>query len=138
MDHSLALGTICSLLIAAGSVAFAVFSHRRQVNASVYLELTRQLHELYKRMPKSGGADAQHAQRTENTEALVFDSLQLIRSAFTLSEAGYFSGKLWSNLRADAEKSLKKPVFHELWPKMKTEFLNDPSFIAYVDRVQSR
>jgi hypothetical protein len=74
----------------------------------------------------------------EPTEALVFDSLQLIRSAYTLSEAGYFSGRLWSNLRSDAEKGLAKPVFLELWPRMKREFLNDPAFITYVELVQSR
>lgn len=137
MNSSLALGTVCSLLIATVSVAFAVFSHRRQVNASVYLDLSRQLHELYKRMPKSSSSSL-YMPDAEATEALVFDSLQLIRSAYTLSEAGYFSGRLWSNLRSDAEKGLVKPVFRELWPRMKSEFLNDPAFIAYVERVQSR
>ena len=99
MNSSLAFGTVCSLLIATVSVAFAVFSHRRQVNASVYLDLSRQLHELYKRMPKSSSSGL-YMPDAEATEALVFDSLQLIRSAYTCSGRGLSDGPHWPPIGA--------------------------------------
>jgi hypothetical protein len=137
MNQWLAFGTVWSLFVATVSVAFAVLSHRRQVNASVYLDVSKQLHELYKRMPKRPASNTQAVEVTEATRSLVFDSLQLIRSAFTLAKAGYFTGPLWKNLRDDAEKALRKPAFRELWPEMRAEFLSDPAYVAYVDRVQA-
>ncbi len=60
-----------------------------------------------------------------------------MRTAYTLHRGGYLSGRLWSTLRHDAEKALRKPVFCEFWPEMKLEFIGDPDFVAYVDRAQS-
>lgn len=137
MNQWLAFGTVWSFFVATVSVAFAILSHRRQVNASVYLDVSKQLNEIYKRIPKRSAADSHSLEVTEATRSLVFDSLQLIRSTHTLAKAGYFTGPLWKNLRDDAEKALRKPAFRELWPEMRAEFLSDPAYVAYVDRVQA-
>ena len=51
LDLALRCGTLVSLVIAVFSVGFAVVSHRRQVNATVYLNLTERLHKLYRSLP---------------------------------------------------------------------------------------
>ncbi|MGI4827274.1 MAG: hypothetical protein ACRYFU_03650 [Janthinobacterium lividum] len=136
MNHLLVIGTFWSLIVATLSVGFAIFSHWRQVNASVYLDLTKQLHDLYKRIPSKNSGKERPAIDSQAAETLLLDFLHLMKAAFTLSKSGYFSGRLWRALQNDAKKGLRLPVFRAEWPRLKNEFLHDPAFIAFVDEAQ--
>ena len=50
-DEVLQYTTLLTLVVAVFSVAFAVFSHRRQINAAIYLDLSDRLHKLYQSLP---------------------------------------------------------------------------------------
>lgn len=142
LDDLVRYATLWSLIIAAFSVALAVFSHRRQVNASIYLDLTERLHKLYRALPNEIRA-AQFAATSEESRGdpdqaavIVVDFLHLMNAAFTLYRTGYFSGRLWKALDAEAKRGLRLAVFREQWPRTQSAFANNPGFIKYVERLQ--
>ena len=135
--------TLWTLIATAISVTIAVVSQRRQVNTTVYLELTGRLHSLYRAIPAEmriahlSGADLESAYG-DQAAVVTFDFAQLIASAFALYQNGYFSGKLWKLLSHDAERGLRLAVFRATWPKLRPAFSYNPAFIDYVESVQER
>ena len=142
LDEVLRYATVWSLIVASASVAFAVFSHRRQINASIYLDLTQRLHKLYKAVPAERRAAHLTGKRDPNLEGdevsaiIVADFLHLMNAAFTLHRTGYFSGRLWRALNDEAQRGLRLPVFRDQWSRAQLEFAHNPDFIKYVERVQ--
>ena len=123
------------------SVGFAVFSHRRQVNAEIYLDLSDRLHKTFRAIPIERRTMSIEAQKSDEIEdarsrAIVLDFLHLMHSAHTLHAHGYFSGGLWAELEAQAERGLHLPVFRAHWPVLRVEFDGSARFVAFVDSIQ--
>jgi hypothetical protein len=132
--------TLITALAAMFSVAFAVFSHRRQINASIYLDLSDRLHRLLQSVPLEMRTARLAGQEppTQSPLSLVVaaDFLHLMSSAHTLYRGGYFSGHLWNQLRAQAHRALRTPLFRDCWPQLRGDFASDPSFVAFVEKCQ--
>ena len=144
LEDVLRYATLWSLIVASVSVAFAIFSHRRQINASIYLDLTQRLHKLYRAIPSErrvahlAGKRDPDLEGDEVSAIIVADFLHLMNAAFTLKQTGYFSGRLWQALNKEAERGLRLPVFREQWTRAQLEFTHNPEFLKYVERVQHK
>lgn len=130
-------GTLWSLITAAGSVVFAMVSHRRQVNASIYLDLTSRLQKLYQSIPQEMRSSYFTAEVETPPGVAVLDFLNLLNAAFTLFKSGYFSGPLWKALEAEAQHGLQTPLFRTQWPLVRQDFNSSPQFVQYIDQVQT-
>ncbi len=140
-DQIIQLATIGTALAAVFGVAFAVFSHRRQINGSIYLELSDRLHRLLRSVPgdyRSAHLAGKAPEGVDSAQAIVIsaDFLHVINSAHTLYRCGYFSGKLWKQLKGQCERGLRNPVLRDQWPKLREQFSADPDFIAFVEACQ--
>ena len=141
LNRALQFATLLTLIAAICSVFVAVFTHCRQTNASIYLELTERLQKFYQSVPAGlreahlSGASPVEASDPSITFAL-FDFLHLAQSAFTLHETGFLSGKLWLAVKGEMERGLKLPIIVRQWPHLQSEFQSRPSFVRYVERVQ--
>jgi hypothetical protein len=133
--------TLGTALAAIFSVAFAVVSHRREINASIYLDLSDRLHRLLQSLPvefRSANITGKHPDSVSDRGlVVVVDFLHLMGSAHTLYISGYFSGRLWKQLRSQAERGLQLPVFRTIWPQIRGEFLASPDFVAFVEKCQT-
>ena len=145
-EQIIQLATIGTAVAAVFGVAFAVFSHRRQINASIYLDLSDRLHRLLQKVPSDYRSAQLSGKQTaeKNAEAiegghgiiLAVDFLHIVNSAHTLYRSGYFSGKLWKQLKTQAEQGLRIPVVDECWPQLRVQFLQNPDFVAFVEECQ--
>ena len=131
-------GTLWSLITAAGSVVFAMVSHRRQVNASIYLDLTSRLQKLYQSIPSEVRSSYFEGDVGSLPGVAVLDFLNLLNAAFTLYKSGYFSGPLWKALEAEAQHGLQTPLFRSQWPRLRQDFSSSPRFVHYIDHIQRK
>ena len=142
LNSVLQYATLFTMLVALGSVAFAILSHRWQTNATIYLNISERLHAMYGTIPDSlraahlTGNESQEYE-TELAAATVLNFLNLVNTAFVLYRAGYFSGRLWKALSAEAEWALRLPVSRVQWAHLKVAYSSNPRFVRYVDKVQS-
>lgn len=133
--------TLATAVAAVFGVIFAMFSHRRQVNASIYLDLSERLHRLFQSLPVEMRSAHLAGKEPDPSHAavslvIVVDFLHLMHSAHTLYKSGYFSGRLWVQLRTQAEQGLQLPLFRQYWPGARREFSGSPAFIAFVEKTQ--
>lgn len=113
-------------------------SHRRQVNASIYLDLTSRLQKLYQSIPPEMRSSFFAGEVAAPPGIAVLDFLNLLHAAFTLYKSGYFSGSLWKALEAEAQHGLRTPLFRSQWPLVREDFHSSPRFVRYIDQVQNK
>jgi hypothetical protein len=132
--------TLATAIVAVCSVVFTVISHRREINASIYLDLSDRLHRFLQTLPaevrvaRLVGEDLSDSPAAMTAMA---DFLHIINAAHTLYAAGYFSGKLWLQLRIQAERGLRLPICRTHWPRMRSDFSRSPGFVAFVEECQT-
>jgi hypothetical protein len=142
-DQIIQYATIGTAIAAVFGVAFAMFSHRRQINASIYLELSDRLHRLLRSVPgdyRSAHLAGKEPEGVDSAQAIVIaaDFLHVVNSAHTLYRCGYFSGKLWKQLKGQAERGLRNPVLRDHWPKLREQFSQDSDFVGFVEECHAQ
>ena len=102
------------------------------------LGLSERLHRLFQSLPFE--VRSSHLARREPSPAqaeltaiMIVDFLYLMHSAHTLYTSGYFSGRLWKQMRWQAEQALCPPVFRAHLPQVRGEFASSPAFLAFVE-----
>lgn len=130
--------TLFTLIIGIAGVGVAALAHRRETNASIYLDFSQRLHALYQSIPhEERAARLAGEAHFESPQFLVImlDFLHEVKSAFLLNQAGYLTGALWIALRIDIERGLRMPPVRAKWPLLRAEFSGFPAFIEYIDSV---
>ena len=141
LSETLQYVTIITSGAALFGVGFAVFSHRRQVNAEIYLDLSDRLHKTFRAIPierRTMSAEDQRADAIEDarSRAIVLDFLHLMHSGHTLHAQGYFSGGLRAELETQAKRGLNLEIFRTYWPILRSEFDGSGAFVRFVDSIQ--
>jgi hypothetical protein len=142
IQQLLLYGTLWGLILSLASIAGAVVLQQRQSNATIYLELTARLSQLFHslsleiRLARVTGELPAEELRTEVSVAC-YEYLSLICSAYQLYRGHYFSGSLWRMLRRDIEHALKGAALRSEWEKQRATFSRFPHFVSYVDLVQA-
>jgi hypothetical protein len=141
MNSLLHYGTLCGLIFSTGSVAAALLLQQRQTNATIYLELTARLAQLYRslsvdvRAANVRGEVLSPEQKAE-VSVLSYEYFSLICSAYQLYRGRYFSGSLWYMLRRDFDRTLATPLVRLEWERQRPQFASFPHFTRYVQEVQ--
>jgi hypothetical protein len=142
MNALLHYGTLFGLIFSTGSVAAALLLQQRQTNATIYLELTARLAQLYRslslevRAANVRGDVLTEGQKAE-LSALSHEYFSLICSAYQLYRGHYFSGSLWDMLRRDFDRTLVTPLVRLEWERQRLHFASFPHFTRYVQDVQA-
>ena len=142
MDEVLYDATFVGLIPSIASLTAAVLLQRRQANATIYLELTARLFQLFhslslevREMHMTGVVRSTEL-RTELSVA-ANEYFSVICSAYQLYQGRYFSGRPWRMLRRDIDRALKSPVRRGEWAKLKLEFASFPYVTHYVNGIQA-
>jgi hypothetical protein len=142
MNSLLHYGTLFGVILSTGSVAAAMLLQQRQTYATIYLELTARLAQLYRSLSvevraANGRGEALSPEQKAEVSVLSFEYFSLICSAYQLYRGRYFSGSLWEMLRRDFERTLITPVVRLEWERQSPQFANFPHFSRYVREVQA-
>ena len=142
MQDLVLYGTLWGLILSIGSIAGAVVLQQRQSNATIYLELTARLSQLFHslsleiRVARVNGELPSEELQAEVSVAC-YEYLSLICSAYQLYRGHYFSGSLWRMLSRDIEHALKGAALRSEWEKQHSTFSSFPRFVRYVNLVQA-
>jgi hypothetical protein len=140
-DTFLRYGSLWTLVLGVLSLAFAVRSYRRQVNAQIFFEIAGRYHDMLQSFPVGewktrfnsvGEVPAPTAELTSS----VLRYLAIVHFAFVLHELRYLSKDLWRILQAEHHRTLSTALFRREWPSVRYEFELFPGFLVYVDSVQ--
>lgn len=140
-DSFIRYGSLWTLLLGVFSLAFAIRSYRRQVNAQILFEVASRYHDMLQSFPVyewSIRLKPKHElpESTAELKVGVLRYLVIVHFAFILHELRYISKDLWKILQAEHHRTLTSPLFVREWPALRTEFNYFPSFITYVDSNQ--
>jgi len=141
MNSLLHYGTLFGVIFSSGSVAAALMLQQRQTNATIYLELTARLAQLYRSLSvevRAANARGEVLSPEQKAEVSVvsYEYFSLICSAYQLYRGRYFSGSLWEMLRRDFERTLVTPLVRLEWDRQRPHFASFPHFSRYVRQVQ--
>lgn len=136
-------GSLWTLILGLLSLGFAVRNYRRQVNAQIFFEIAGRYHNMLQSFPLGGWLARHNTEENlpdPSTEisAGIFRYLAIVHFAFLLHELRYLSHDLWSILRAEHHRTITTPLFVREWRHVRDEFILFPTFVTYVDSLQSR
>jgi hypothetical protein len=141
MNSLLHYGTLFGVIFSSGSVAAALMLQQRQTNATIYLELTARLAQLYRSLSvevraANARGDVLSPEQKAEVSVLSYEYFSLICSAYQLYRGRYFSGSLWDMLRRDFDRTLTTPMVRLEWERQKPQFVRFPHFIQFVREMQ--
>jgi hypothetical protein len=135
-------GSLWTLVLGVLSLAFAIRNYRRQVNAQIFFEIAGRYHDMLQVFPINEwiaryNRDREIPVSTPELTAGVLRYLAIVHFAFVLHELRYLSKDLWRILQAEHGRTLIGPLFVREWKLLRDEFTFFPTFITYVDAIQS-
>jgi hypothetical protein len=137
-DLLVQLGQVGTLVIGSLGIWIAMLNQRRQLNAQMYIEISRRFQELLRLFP----TEAWLANRNPNqplpppsreiTDCTLY-CIQLISEVYHLHVGGYISTKLWLDWEREIRHTLEGPIFQREWEGFGAEFAHDHEFVQYID-----
>jgi hypothetical protein len=134
------LGQVGTLVLGSLGVWVAMFNQRRQLNAQMFIEISRRFQELLRMFP----TDAWLANRKpaaplpppsrEITDCTLY-CIQLVADVYHLKQGGYISQRLWSAWEREIRHILEGPVFRREWETIAVEFSHNDKFQKYIDKL---
>jgi len=139
-DILVQLGQVGTLVLGSLGVWVAMFNQRRQLNAQMFIEISRRFQELLRMFP----TDAWLANRKpsaplpppshEITDCTLY-CIQLVADVYHLKQGGYISKRLWSAWEREIRHILEGPVFRREWETIAVEFSHNDKFQKYIDKL---
>ena len=136
------IGTLVSLVVAAGGLFFGIRVYRRQMNAQLFLEYTSR----YELIMSSFPAEARSArldlsghppEQSEDLTTAVLRYLNLCSEEFYLWKRKYLARDIWNIWESELQKTLQSKLLLREWESLRREFESYPEFVEYVERAQA-
>jgi hypothetical protein len=129
-----------TLLLASLGVLVAISNQRRQLNAQMFIELSKRFQELLRMFP----TDAWLANRNPNqplpppSQAITDCTLlcfQLMADVYHVRRARYVSNAMYRGWEREMKHILQGRVFRREWEQLKVEFLHNEDFLRYINEL---
>jgi hypothetical protein len=137
-DILVQLGQVGTLILGSLGVWVAMFNQRRQLNAQMFIEISRRFQDVLRMFP----TEAWLANRNpaaplpppsqETTDCTLY-CIQLIADVYHLRQGRYISKRLWSAWEREIKHTLEGPVFQREWKMVAVEFSHNANFRKYLD-----
>ena len=140
-NNILQLATLCTIFIGIISILVKISSHRRQINASLFIEYAKRYDDIIISFPKDvwtrrfEGGDRIPEESDEIT-INTFRFLHFLAGAYYFHKKGYFEKDAWQYWESGIIKILRSPLFRREWRRFSNENLLSPEFRAYVEAIQ--
>ena len=126
-----------TLLIGALGVGVALRSHRRQINAQMFIEFSARFQSVLRTLPPEAWLQGTNGHRPlpPPSEELTKTSLQwfhLVASLFHLRREKYISNDLWRPSQLGLKRILGNPLLQREWFAIEATFEHYPEFCSYI------
>jgi hypothetical protein len=137
-DIAMQLGQLGTLLIACLAIGVALTNQQRQINAQMFIEVSRRFQELLRMFPTDAWlANRNPAQEMPPSSQEIRDctlyAMQLVSSVYYLHRHGFVSKRLWMLWELEIKHTITGPVFRREWRTLEAEFAYDGDFLQYVN-----
>jgi hypothetical protein len=111
-----------------------MFSQRRQLNAQMFIEMSRRFQDLLRMFPTdawlaNGNPSAPLPPPSQEITDCTLYCIQHLR------QGRYISKRLWSARGREIRHTLEGPVFQRVWKTVVVEFSHNGTFQRYLDRL---
>jgi hypothetical protein len=136
-DTLVQLGQVGTLVLGSLGVWVAMFNQRRQLNAQMFIEVSRRFQDLLRMFPTEAWlANRNPSAPLPPTSQEITDCtlycIQLIADVYHLRQGGYISKRLWSAWEREIRHTLEGPVFQREWKTLAVEFSHNRNFLRYL------
>jgi hypothetical protein len=141
LQLAIQIATLVSVILGFLGLMNAVNSYRRQMNVQILMKYTERYEHILEQLPEdafTGRFDASvlPAESPQLTRC-VLKYLNLCAEEYYLTCHHYLSGSLWKIWEGDLKRVLRSPLLEREWRRLRTEFVSNREFLAYVERVQA-
>jgi hypothetical protein len=137
------LGQVGTLLIGTLGIGVALRNQRRQLNAQMFIEVSRRFEDLLRLFPTEAWLANRNPGQPlpppsqELTDCTLY-CIQFIADVYYLHKGGYVSRQLWMFWEPEIKRTLRGPLFEREWEGVATEFSHDRGFIQYINTLTDR
>ena len=135
------LGSVGTVVVGTMGLLVALRNQRRQLNAQMYIEVSRRFQELLRSFPTEAWLANTNPSRPmpppsrEVTDCTLY-AIQFVADVYYLHKGGYVSANLWRLWESEIRRTLAGRVFQREWETLSTEFAHTPDFVGYLNRTQ--
>jgi hypothetical protein len=137
LKYVTAAGVICTFL----SLAFAIRSVRRQINAEILMKYTERYEHILDKFPQDalfGRFDSRALPPPSAQLTLcLLKYLNLCSEEYYLWKNGYLAKSVWTVWEGDLKRMIASPLLQRAWPLLRAEYLSHRDFVEYVERIQA-
>ena len=120
-------------------VAVAMRSHRRQMNAQMFLEFSARFQALLRGMPshvwRKPAADEAMPPPSEELTKNCLHAFHVLADLYHLHKGGYISHELWRPWSLGIRRTLQNPILQREWLAVRELFSHTPAFCRFVHSV---
>jgi hypothetical protein len=140
LETFLHYSSLWAIVISVIGLAFAVRNYHRQVKAQIFFQISDRYHNLLNSSPLLLNVRLENEEIPEQQPEFtttVLRYLFIVHFAYVLRQLGYLPKDLWRLLQAEHRRTLSNPRVSREWNVLKREFETFPTFIGYIDGVNS-
>ena len=136
-DILVQLGQVGTLILASLGIWVTMFNQRRQLNAQMFVEMSRRFQDLLRMFPTEAwlanrNPSAPMPPSSQEITDCTLYCIQLIADVYHLRQGGYISKRLWSAWEREIRHTLGGPVFQREWKTVAVEFSHNRNFLRYL------
>lgn len=125
------LGSAITVAIGTTGILVALRNQRRQLNAQLYIEMSKGFQEMMRSFPTEAWLANTNVSRPmpppskEVTECTLY-AMQFVADVYYLHKGGYLSANLWKLWERAIDRTLAGRVFQREWETLSVQFDNSP------------
>ena len=137
-DILVQLGQVGTLILGSLGVWVAMFNQRRQLNAQIFIEMSRRFQDVLRMFPTEAWLANRNPSAPlpppsqEITDCTLY-CIQLVADVYHLRQGRYISKRIWSAWEREIRHTLEGPVFQREWKTVAVEFSHNRHFQGYLD-----
>ena len=120
------------------AVGMAVRSHRRQLNAQMFIEFSARFQDVIRGMPSCVWRKPDGEPPPPPSEELTKCSMRafhVLADLYHLHKGGYISPDLWKPWHQGIRRTLQNPILQREWIAVEEAFAHVPDYCRYIHRV---
>src|SRR5580658_5346840 len=127
-----------TLVLGSLGVWVALLNQQRQLNAQMFITISRRFQELLQLFPTEAWLANRNASqplppRSQEITDCTLYCLQLIADVYHLRQTGYISNRLWNAWEREIKHILEGRIFRREWESLKIEFSHHEDFLRYIN-----
>ncbi len=142
LQISVQITTLISVVVGFVSLISTINNFRRQTNVQILMKYTERYEHILDQFPPDAlstrfDSTSLPPPPSPRLTLSVLKYLNLCSEEFYLWRKHYLSEDIWNIWESDLKRMIGSPLLRREWQSLRREFLSHPTFLQFVDEVQS-